>query len=195
MDLDDFGTGYSSLLYLKHFPVDRIKIDQSFVAGLGTNHADTTIVASTIALAHAVGIRAVAEGVETLAQLALLQQMGCDFIQGYLFSRPLEADALADWLTTGDARVHALAGHVPSQSAAAERPAAYGPSGGRDAASPGDRRRRTADRRDAVANRRDATANHRDDVADARDDTADQRDAVANRRDAAADAREDKQGS
>ncbi len=191
LDLDDFGTGYSSLVYLKHFPVDRIKIDRSFVAGLGTNSADTTIVASTIALAHAVGIRAVAEGVETLGQLALLQQMGCDYIQGYLLSRPLDADSLADWLTTGDARAHALAGQVPSQGAAAARPSADGPSAGRGAQSPADRRRRTADHRDVVANRRDATADHRDDVADARDDTADHRDAVADRRDAAADARED----
>jgi len=190
LDLDDFGTGYSSLLYLRHFPVDRIKIDQSFVAGLGTNHADTTIVASTIALAHAVGIRAVAEGVETVEQLALLRQMGCDYMQGYLLSRPLDAQALAVWLGTGDARTRALGppaaspvlGDVPA-------PAPVPEVGGAPRAA-ATRRDQTADHRDAVANRRDQTADHRDAVANRRDQTADHRDAVANRRDAAADERE-----
>lgn len=96
--LDDFGTGYSSLLYLKNFPVDRIKIDQSFVSGLGVNADDTAIVASTVSLAHSVGITAVAEGVETVDQLTLLQEMGCDFAQGYLFSRPLSLGKLQEWL-------------------------------------------------------------------------------------------------
>ncbi|MBE3074207.1 MAG: EAL domain-containing protein, partial [Actinobacteria bacterium] len=105
LDLDDFGTGYSSLLYLKHFPVTRIKIDRSFVGGLGADAADTAIVASTIALAHSVGMQTVAEGVETGDQLALLRQMGCDFAQGYLLSRPLTFDQLHPWLTQ----------HVPAQ--------------------------------------------------------------------------------
>ncbi|MCW2545314.1 MAG: hypothetical protein JWM40_2866 [Frankiales bacterium] len=97
LSLDDFGTGYSSLAYLKHFPVDRIKIDRSFVAGLGQNPDDTAIVASTIALAHIMGIRCVAEGVETGEQFALLRRMGCDFAQGYFIARPMTLEALRAW--------------------------------------------------------------------------------------------------
>ena len=96
--LDDFGTGYSSLLYLKHFPVDTIKIDQSFVAGLGVHEDDGAIVASTVSLAHRIGVTCVAEGVETVAQLKLLRKMGCDYAQGYLFSRPMPGEALRQWL-------------------------------------------------------------------------------------------------
>jgi diguanylate cyclase (GGDEF)-like protein len=96
--LDDFGTGFSSLLYLKHFPVDRIKIDKSFVRGLGADADDTAIVASTVSLAHQVGVKCVAEGVETVDQLALLREMGCDFAQGYLFSRALTYEQLQEWL-------------------------------------------------------------------------------------------------
>jgi diguanylate cyclase (GGDEF)-like protein/PAS domain S-box-containing protein len=96
--LDDFGTGYSSLLYLKDFPVDRIKIDRSFISGLGVDADATAIVASTISLAHSVGVQAVAEGVETVDQLTLLRQMGCDFAQGFLLSAPLTLDQLTPWL-------------------------------------------------------------------------------------------------
>ena len=186
LDLDDFGTGYSSLLYLKHFPVDRIKIDQSFVAGLGSNHTDTTIVASTIALAHAVGIQAVAEGVETLAQLEMLRRMGCDYMQGYLLSHPLEADALTRWLTTRDAQALAVRG-----GGAADPPVDPDRATDRVRHRVANRRARQADQRDAVADGRDSTADQRDVVADGRDSTADQRDAVADLRDQAADRRED----
>jgi EAL domain-containing protein (putative c-di-GMP-specific phosphodiesterase class I) len=95
--IDDFGTGYSSLLYLKHFPVDSIKIDRSFVAGLGREADDSAIVAATISLAHSVDVRCVAEGVETVEHLDLLRAMGCDYAQGFLFSRPLELADLRDW--------------------------------------------------------------------------------------------------
>jgi EAL domain-containing protein (putative c-di-GMP-specific phosphodiesterase class I) len=98
LSLDDFGTGYSSLLYLKHFPVDLIKIDKSFVRGLGTEADDTAIVASTVSLAHSIGVRCVAEGVETFDQLDLLRRLGCDYAQGYLFSRPLPRPQLDQWL-------------------------------------------------------------------------------------------------
>jgi PAS domain S-box-containing protein/diguanylate cyclase (GGDEF)-like protein len=181
LDLDDFGTGYSSLLYLKHFPVDRIKIDQSFVGGLGTDAADTAIVASTIALAHSVGLRAVAEGVETPGQLALLRQMGCDFAQGYLLSRPMPFAHLCEW----------LAQDVPSRlrpraTSAAEvaRPAA----GAREQVA--DRRDRVGDQRDDAADRRDRAGDQRDDVGQRRDQAGDQRDRAADEREDLADLRE-----
>ncbi len=96
--LDDFGMGFAPLLYLKQLGTDDLKIDRSFVSGLGEDVYDTAVVASLISLAHNLGIRCVAEGVETLAQLELLQQLGCDFAQGYLFSRPMETESLAPWL-------------------------------------------------------------------------------------------------
>ena len=84
--LDDFGTGYSSLAYLRRFPVDEIKIDRSFVAGLGVNGDDSAIVASLVSLAAAVGVRAVAEGVETARQEDILRRLGCPLGQGFLWS-------------------------------------------------------------------------------------------------------------
>jgi diguanylate cyclase (GGDEF)-like protein len=98
--LDDFGTGYSSLTYLKRFPVDCIKIDQSFVAGVAADTFDAAIVQSVVDLAHAVGLSVVAEGVETPAQLECLRQMGCDQAQGYLFSKPRPAQDLEAILAT-----------------------------------------------------------------------------------------------
>jgi diguanylate cyclase (GGDEF)-like protein/PAS domain S-box-containing protein len=96
--VDDFGTGYSSLTYLKKFPIDELKIDRSFIGGLGSDSGDSAIVGSCIDLAHAVGIRAVAEGVETSGQVQTLKDMGCDLAQGYHFARPLPAPALKEWL-------------------------------------------------------------------------------------------------
>ncbi|MBQ91430.1 MAG: hypothetical protein CL441_08510 [Acidimicrobiaceae bacterium] len=87
--LDDFGTGFSSLAYLKRFPIDFLKVDRSFVAGLGSNDGDTAIVTGTIALAHSLGLRVVAEGVETEEQLERLRQLRCDLAQGYHFSEPV----------------------------------------------------------------------------------------------------------
>ena len=98
--LDDFGTGYSSLTYLKRFPVDCIKIDQSFVAGVAADTFDAAIVQSVVDLAHAVGLSVVAEGLETPEQLARLRQLGCDQAQGYLFSRPRPAQDLDALLAT-----------------------------------------------------------------------------------------------
>jgi diguanylate cyclase (GGDEF)-like protein len=95
--IDDFGTGYTSLSSLKAMPVDVIKIHQSFVSELDSEPADGGLMAAVVELAHALGLRAVAEGVETSAQLAALQALGCDGAQGYLFGRPLpaaEAEAL-----------------------------------------------------------------------------------------------------
>jgi EAL domain-containing protein (putative c-di-GMP-specific phosphodiesterase class I) len=89
--VDDFGTGYSSLAYLKRFPVDMLKVDKSFVDGLGENLEDTAIVEAVIRLAHALGLRTVAEGIETTGQLDQLRALGCELGQGYYFSRPLPA--------------------------------------------------------------------------------------------------------
>lgn len=98
--VDDFGTGYSSLTYLKKFPINELKIDRSFIMGLGRDTGDAAIVGSCIDLAHAVGIRAVAEGVETSGQAQTLQDMGCDLAQGYLFARPLPEPRLREWLAS-----------------------------------------------------------------------------------------------
>jgi len=86
--IDDFGTGYSSLGHLKRFPVEILKVDQTFIDGLGRDPEDTTIVRAVVGLAHSLGLGAVAEGLETPLQLAELRTMGCDFAQGYFFGKP-----------------------------------------------------------------------------------------------------------
>ncbi|MGI9054116.1 MAG: putative bifunctional diguanylate cyclase/phosphodiesterase [Ilumatobacteraceae bacterium] len=92
--VDDFGTGYSSLTYLKRFPVEAIKIDRSFVAGLGLDAEDTTIVEAVVNLGHSFGIAVIAEGLETPLQLGRLRELGCDLGQGYLFGRPRPASII-----------------------------------------------------------------------------------------------------
>ncbi|MHB8998303.1 MAG: EAL domain-containing protein [Thermoanaerobaculia bacterium] len=96
--IDDFGTGFSSLAHLRELAVDQIKIDKSFVLDIGTNASDRAIVRSTINLAHGLGCRAVAEGVETSMALHELIALGCDDAQGYYISRPLPAEALRRWI-------------------------------------------------------------------------------------------------
>ncbi|MEP7045296.1 MAG: EAL domain-containing protein [Ilumatobacteraceae bacterium] len=90
--VDDFGTGYSSLTYLKRFPVEAIKVDRSFVSGLGIDPEDTTIVEAVVKLGHSLGLLVVAEGVETPLQLARLRELSCDHGQGYVFGRPRPAE-------------------------------------------------------------------------------------------------------
>jgi diguanylate cyclase (GGDEF)-like protein/PAS domain S-box-containing protein len=96
--VDDFGTGYSSLLYLRRFPVDVLKIDRSFVAGLGETNEDNAIVQGVIGLARALGLRSVAEGVEEQGQATELDALGCDLAQGFLWSKPLDRANLEEWL-------------------------------------------------------------------------------------------------
>ena len=95
LSIDDFGTGYSSLGYLRRFPVDSVKVDRSFVDGLGTEAEDSAIVAAVVGLGHALGLSVVAEGVETELQLAELRALGCDRAQGYWFAKPQPADDFA----------------------------------------------------------------------------------------------------
>ncbi|HET8693678.1 MAG TPA: EAL domain-containing protein [Aquabacterium sp.] len=97
LSIDDFGTGYSSLSYLNRFSVDKLKIDQSFVRDLNRNPDDVGIVRAIIQMASSLGLKTIAEGVETETMAELLTQLGCDEAQGYYFARPMPADALTVW--------------------------------------------------------------------------------------------------
>jgi diguanylate cyclase (GGDEF)-like protein/PAS domain S-box-containing protein len=97
--IDDFGTGFSSLGQLRHFPIDMIKVDRSFVQGVEHDAKDAAIAANLVNLAHALGLVAIAEGIESKGQLASLRDLGCDLAQGYLFARPAPPERLGDMLT------------------------------------------------------------------------------------------------
>src|SRR4026209_2503851 len=98
ISIDDFGTGYSSLSYLRHLPIDTLKIDRSFIDQIDTNAADESIVDAILAMARSLRLKAVAEGVETKAQLEVLNKLGCNFAQGYFFSRPLPPEQCRELL-------------------------------------------------------------------------------------------------
>jgi diguanylate cyclase (GGDEF)-like protein/PAS domain S-box-containing protein len=101
LSIDDFGTGYSSLCYLKRFPIDILKIDRSFVNGLTTDPDDATIVSTIIAMAHNLNMNVVAEGVENRKQLQFIDRHGCKEVQGFLFSRPIAPDSIAEMFLRG----------------------------------------------------------------------------------------------
>jgi EAL domain-containing protein (putative c-di-GMP-specific phosphodiesterase class I) len=96
--IDDFGTGYSSLSHLQYFPVDELKIDRSFVSRIDDGEREAAFVRTIIALAKSLSVDVVAEGIEEPAQRAFLQSAGCDFGQGFLYSRPLQADDSCEFL-------------------------------------------------------------------------------------------------
>jgi len=103
--IDDFGTGYSSLSYLKDFPVSSLKIDRSFVVNLPGDRRDTAIATAIVTMGHGLGLNVIAEGVETAEQLAALEALGCDAVQGYFLSRPLELDDCRQFFRSHESRV------------------------------------------------------------------------------------------
>lgn len=104
VSIDDFGTGYSSLSYLKSFPIDRIKIDQSFIREIKSDPKQAAIVSTIISMTKNLQLKAIAEGVETPEQLAYLEQLGCDEVQGFVFARPLPSEEIPAWLTSAIGR-------------------------------------------------------------------------------------------
>ncbi|MEY3272175.1 MAG: hypothetical protein RLZZ341_1076 [Pseudomonadota bacterium] len=109
LSIDDFGTGYSSLTYLKSFPLDNLKVDQSFVRPMLSHPDNEAITRTVVTLGHTLGLKVIAEGVETEAHLEKLRELGCDVVQGYLFARPLPAAELQAW---AEARAQAPAGQA-----------------------------------------------------------------------------------
>jgi EAL domain-containing protein (putative c-di-GMP-specific phosphodiesterase class I) len=103
LSIDDFGTGYSSMTYLKRFPVAKLKIDQSFIRDILDDSEDMAITGATVQMAHGLRLKVVAEGIETQAQAEYLREHGCDFGQGFLYSRPITLEDLLQYLKTGPA--------------------------------------------------------------------------------------------
>jgi EAL domain-containing protein (putative c-di-GMP-specific phosphodiesterase class I) len=101
LEVDDFGTGYSALNYIQNFPIHTIKIDKSFVEAIGLTEKNLGLVQTIVLMAHELGMDAIAEGVETNDQLQTLKQMGCNYGQGFLISRPLDGETVTKWLKKG----------------------------------------------------------------------------------------------
>ena len=117
LSLDDFGTGYSSLSYLKRFPFDQVKIDQSFVSDVTRDSSDTVLVKVIVSMAHGLGMKAIAEGVETEAQCEIMRTSGCDEIQGFFFSHPIGGEQLEQLLAGAKALpAHLLHGQKPQRT-------------------------------------------------------------------------------
>ncbi|MNG12897.1 Phytochrome-like protein cph2 [compost metagenome] len=102
--IDDFGTGYSSLAYLKRLPLDRLKIDRSFVDGLAVDANDLALVETILAIGRNLGLECIAEGIESEEQLSMLRQRGCELGQGYFFSRPLNEENFRRWIREREGR-------------------------------------------------------------------------------------------
>jgi diguanylate cyclase (GGDEF)-like protein/PAS domain S-box-containing protein len=117
LTIDDFGTGYSSLSYLKQFPISTLKIDQSFIRDVNNDANDAAIVGAVIAMAHSLGLKVVAEGIEYVDQLRFLEERGCDVVQGYYYTCPLASAELIEWLI---ARQHAGPSGRAAESQASE---------------------------------------------------------------------------
>jgi diguanylate cyclase (GGDEF)-like protein len=122
LSLDDFGTGYSSLVHLKRLPVSELKVDRSFVQRMTSDPDDAAIVRSIVDLAHSLGLRVVAEGVETIESWRALEVLGCDLAQGYLISRPVPGDEVIRWLAAHVAPSDALRVAQAAPEAVAARP-------------------------------------------------------------------------
>jgi EAL domain-containing protein (putative c-di-GMP-specific phosphodiesterase class I) len=105
VSLDDFGTGYSSLSHLARLPIDKLKIDRSFVRHLETESRSLAITESVIALGHKLGIEVIAEGIETISVFSRLLSMGCNHFQGYLFSKPIPSNDLVTWEKTRSRKI------------------------------------------------------------------------------------------
>ena len=121
LSVDDYGTGYSSLANLRRLPIDELKIDRSFVSPMLSDESDLIIVRSTINLGHDLGLKIVAEGVEDEATLHRLAGLGCDFAQGYHFSKPLAPEAFNEWIGLSADAAEAT---LPAQDGLAEQAAA-----------------------------------------------------------------------
>lgn len=104
LSIDDFGTGYSSLSHLQRFPINRLKIDQSFAQDVTHNSANASITRAIVSLAHSMNLSVLAEGVETKEQLALLRQQGCDEVQGHLYGRPMPGEKFEQLLSRATPR-------------------------------------------------------------------------------------------
>jgi EAL domain-containing protein (putative c-di-GMP-specific phosphodiesterase class I) len=120
--IDDFGTGYSSLGYLRRFPVQSLKIDRSFIEGVGRVADDSAIVAAIVSMGHSLGLSVVAEGVESQEQVAELRKLGCDLAQGYYYAPPQPASLVdellnQDWRPEAEGREEARVKRAPAQAA------------------------------------------------------------------------------